>query len=248
MRYGIVGDVHGRDLKAVEKEFSVRKVDYGICLGDFDRAHLARQMKEMQERGNWYVVPGNHDDAHVRKIPIRSGKMTSQGISSQMMWQEWDSPENRDVNAYAKTLLACGPPRKNCGRKLEIGIDGERAVIIHGALAGSYQGEPADLWTRLDSDDASEKEANHAANFREMEKNGYQMMIRGHDHDPDYTYRDPVKGIKSYSGANDAKFRLFRHRLHTISPGAFFDGLFATIDTELPGTDCPILSYHKIGV
>jgi hypothetical protein len=107
-------------------------------------------------------------------------------------------------------------------------------------LAGDYQGEPADLWTRLRTP------SDHAANFKAMEKSDYRIMIRGHDHSPVYTYKDPVKGIKSYDGDDDAKFRLFENRLHTINPGAYFEGYFAIIDTDVKGEDCPVLEYHKL--
>ena len=253
MKIGIISDIHGRDLKAVEKEFKARKIDYGICLGDFDRAHIARQMKEMQEKDSpcpWYVVPGNHDHSHVYKVPIKSGMMNLQGITSEQMQKEWDLPENSDVKAYVKTLLHCGPPKERCGRSLNVEIPGfKRSIAIHGALDGDRQCPPVDLWTRL------RKVPDHEKNFAEMEKkeNDYQVMLRGHDHEPAYACKDKkgvvqYKGFQSLSGNREKgkRFDLPLHVRHTVNPGTYFLGYFAIIDTEERGAKFPVLTYHKV--
>ncbi|MFQ6009700.1 MAG: metallophosphoesterase family protein [Candidatus Aenigmatarchaeota archaeon] len=245
MRYGIITDVHGSDLGRIEAEFKARKIDQGICLGDFDRAHIARQMLEMQTKGDmpWAVVPGNHDYSHINREEIFSGTMTRQGIDSQMMWEEWEKPENRDVREYVQGMLDSKSKIENAARRIRLSLENDsnhEVVVMHGAYEGTYVWKPADLWNRLES------EADHYKNFEAMEKKGYSMMIRGHDHAPEYTYKDPEKGIVSYSGGNSEKFRLFKRRTHTINPGAYFNGNFAIIDTDAPGEDCPIVEYHKL--
>lgn len=245
MRYGLVGDVHGSELRKAEKEFHVRKVDYGICLGDFDRAHIARQMMEMQIESNipWIVVPGNHDHSHINRVKIYSGTMTDQGINSEMMWSEWELPENKDAREYVEGMLENKPVVQNSARRIAFYLDEDpdwKVVVIHGAYAGDFQGQPADLWTRL------RREADYKKNFEVMEKKGYKIMIRGHDHFPIYTYKDPEKGVVSYDGENGKEFRLFKQRVHTINPGAFFDGNFAIIDTDVPGEKQPMLTYHRL--
>ena len=240
MRIGIVGDVHGRDLGPVQERFRAERVDQGICLGDFDRAHIARQMMEMQRQDGWYVVPGNHDFSHVDKVVIHSGTMSNQGIDSGMMWREWDLPANSDVREYVCGLLTNKCKLEGGARRIAFPLDGNAdcmTVIMHGAYAGDYQGEPADLWTRL------QQPCDHAKNFDVMERKGYRMMIRGHDHDPVYTYKDPVKGVVSYDGGDGKAFNLFKNRMHTINPGAYFSGNFAVIDTA---GENPVLTYHKL--
>jgi predicted phosphodiesterase len=231
----MVSDIHGRDMKDVKMEFAARKVDCGICLGDFDRAHLARKMKVTQETNKlpWYVVPGNHDDSHVNRVSITSGTMDKQHITSEMMWAEWSLPENRDARDYVEKLLYDS-------RTIDFDIGGQKAIIIHGALAGYVETEPTELWARLKTD------SDHKKNFAEMEKGGYQIMIRGHDHRPRYTCTGFLGGVKTCDGTEGKTFRLPKGKKHTISLGGYFEGHFAIIDTDVPGEKCPVLTYCKL--
>jgi hypothetical protein len=86
----------------------------------------------------------------------------------------------------------------------------------------------------------------HSKNFKIMKSKGYKVMIRGHDHNPEYTYLDNKKGIVTYPSKEGNAYRLFEDRMHTINPGALFKGSFAIIDTAKSGEKVPILEYHKL--
>jgi predicted phosphodiesterase len=250
MRYGIVGDVHGMELNELDEALTFENPDVLICTGDFDRTRAVRQFMGLEEKflmaGKKVIkVPGNHDHAILNNIGINSGTLRRQGKTSEELHAEL--MKDPVALKYIKDLVESEDPRYTNNR-VRISLDGSedfRTVIMHGAYDGylpeGYPEGTADLWTRLRT------EEDYGKNFEAMDKKGYKVMIRGHDHKASYVYDDSVKGIVAYTPKGDgAAFRLLGHRKHVINSGALSDGFFAMIDTEDLGEKSPVLKFHEL--
>jgi len=255
MNYVIIGDLHGTDLSSFEMVLYRENPDVLICLGDFDQTKTIHQFMGLEKRllssGIKVIkVPGNHDHAIFYNLPIYSGTLQKQGKTSGELHLELMA--DPIAKGYIENLVNSG--FSGCTKnRVRIFLDKEKfgeeypTIIVHGGLDGnlrSYPGCPeriADLWYRL------ECEEDYRKNFDAMGEKGYKVMIRGHDHEPAYVYYDPNKGIVLYRPKNDGdSYRLFKHRQHTINPGALFDGWFALINTNVQGEDVPVLTYRKL--
>lgn len=240
MRIVIVSDIHGESLDRLESQVLRSFMpDLVLCLGDFDQTRTIREVMELQKRYRMEVVPGNHEHAIYHGIPITSDAMRKQGKSFHDLYQELHSDPLAE--SYVEGLLRTPKKEMILDRDRFGGI--YRTIIIHGALGGDLMSNPdaqrieAELWYRLRS------ERDHAKNFAVMEKQNFRVMLRGHDAEQTYAYRDPQKGIAIYEGGRD--YRLFPHRLHTITVGDYFDGHYALLDTNVPRENQPLLSLRR---
>ncbi|MBU3904847.1 MAG: metallophosphoesterase [Nanoarchaeota archaeon] len=227
-KYIIFSDLHGADITPIEEMFQSRKVDAGICLGDFDRVATAKQVEALQDY-EMHVVPGNHDYSHINKVAINSGTMSRQSINSYSMWEEWENDEG--ARNYMENLL------KN--PTIELDISGNKTLAIHGGLGGNYQTEPSYLWNRIYS------EQDYIDNFNKMKENDIKIMLRGHDHKPQFARIDPDSGFKEYDAAGHG-YNMFNNRMHIVNPGAFFEGNYAIITTDMPDRENPTIEFCKL--
>jgi len=255
MKYVIIGDLHGADLWPLEQALNVIGPDCLICTGDFDRAHTIRQFKNLENKylnkgKSVFKVPGNHDHAILNNMNIQSGTLMEQCKTSQELHIELI--RDRDARKYLDELVNSKNP-EYVNSRIKTSLDEERfgknypTIIMHGAYAGNLLYFPncpqnmQDFWTRLITN------ADHEKNFRVMKIRGYNVMIRGHDHDPSYVYNDLKKGVCVHSPKADGfVYRLFENRQHTINPGALAEGFLAIIDTQVKGEKVPTLQYFKI--
>lgn len=232
MKYLLLSDVHGADLK---KAYNLLRdsVDGVIIAGDLDRAYIGRQLNEiLKEDGNSMFVPGNHDFAHIKKQMIYSGTLEKQKISSIDMWMEWtDDEEAYDLlNSIISNKFKNNYPtyRGSAGRKISFSLEsGGNAILIHGGLSGNYQGEPSDLWYRLITQE------DYISNFKIMEHTNHNLMIRGHDHFPRLAYING-KNELIVLGTNELlnKEIQITHDLVSITIGALFNGYYAILNDE----------------
>lgn len=253
MKYALFGDIHGTELKDLEKALAYEKPDVLICTGDFDQMRSIHQFIDLENKykkqGKIVVkVPGNHDHAILTGLYITSGTLMRQGKDCFGLHKELknDSVAHNYIDDLVNSK-ELGKTNKRVGLFLDEYRFGKdfKTIVIHGAYGGDLSSFPRcskdirDLWYRLNT------KWDHAENFEVMGKKGYKVMIRGHDHNPVYTYNDLEKGIVSYYPKTKGKsFRLLKERQHTINPGALFDGDFAIIDTDVNGEFVPILTYH----
>jgi predicted phosphodiesterase len=232
-KYLVFSDIHGASLAPVREMFEARKVDVGICIGDFDRVYSAREAKSIQKDHPLYVAPGNHDQAHLYKRTISSGRLRDQGVTSNELWDEWDN--DQEATKYINDMLNNNSEDGKSGRSLSLDVGGLSTRAIHGGLAGTHITEPADLWNRIES------EEDYMANFSIMRQYGIKLLLRGHDHEVQYARLDPKTGFKKYD-ANGGKFNLFDRREHIVSPGAYFKGEVAVITT---GESNPVVEFKQ---
>jgi len=249
MKYAIIGDIHGRDLGDLEKALKFEKPDSLICLGDFDQVKSIRQFMDLEkrflERGKEVIkVPGNHDYALLNNFGISSRTLNQQGGSILEFHQELI--EDIVAHKYFFEFV-------NSGNKKEIFLDENifskdyKTIIIHGAVGGDLSSFPRcpekikDLWFRLRTKEDYKK------NFKIMGEEGYNVMIRGHDHDAVYVYEDSTgKLVPNLPWETGPRYELDLDKKHVINPGALFDGSFAMIDTNVSGKKVPILEYFQL--
>ncbi len=241
MKIVIVSDIHGKPLSRLENEvLNATKPELFLCLGDFDQTRTIQEVMQLQRKYPTIVVPGNHEHSIYNGLSIYSGALEAQGKDHQTLHRELN--ENQTAKDYVKNLLA--------SHKKEIFLDEKRfgkiyrTIVIHGGLDGSLRSNPyasgmeAELWYRLNT------EEDHVRNFVEMEKQGFRVMLRGHDAESTYAYKDPEKGIVINGGNRD--YRMFPQRLHTITVGDYFDGQYGVIDTNVLNERMPVVSLRQL--
>jgi predicted phosphodiesterase len=248
MKYALFGDFHGSELNELEYALKYQNPDVLICTGDFDSTKTIRQFMNLEEKykkkGKKVIkVPGNHDHAILTNKLIMSGTLARQGKSSIDLHNELKD----DLIAfnYLRDLVNSGNLSSLLLDEQEFNDD-YRAIVLHGALEGDLSSYPkcpedlASLWLRLESN------SDFKYNFDAMVRKGFNVMIRGHDHEKIYTYNDPEKGLVFYEpNENESTYRLLDYRQHVINPGALFHGDYAIIDTRSNvGEGFPILEYR----
>lgn len=245
MIYALIGDFHGIELKDLKRNLSYINPDVLISLGDKDQVRTIHQFedlkKEYEKIGKTVIeVIGNHDDAILNNIGILSSTLEKQGKTSVGLHGELkdDTVAYKYLNDLVNskiTRYTIFLDESKFGKIYQI-------IIMHGAYDGNLprfcRNEP-DLWTRLKTPEDYKK------NFKIMAEKGDKIMIRGHDHDAIYAYGDTKEGCVIKSPLDgQLVFSLLEDRLHTINPGALFDGYFATINTRILERKAPVLEYH----
>ena len=255
MKYVIIGDLHGADLSKLEVVLRKSPPDVLICTGDFDQTKTIHQYMELVSKflnaGKEVItVPGNHDHAIYTNLDIYSGTLRKQGKTSQELHNEL---MRDDVAKNFINQLLYSIDKRYTNHRVRIHLDEEKykhtyqTMITHGGYEGDLSSYPdcprkiKNLWVRLHTKE------DHRKNFEVMARKGYNVMIRGHDHEASYVFQDPSLGIvMDVPYQNHTAFPLSIHRRHTITPGALADGLYATIKTSIPGVLNPILEFHTV--
>lgn len=243
MKYMIFGDIHGQNMKRLEKSILVENPDSLICLGDFDQIEAIREFmnieKEFVKQGKEVIkVPGNHDYALLYNQQINSGLLNSKGKNIYFLHGELS--EDKNAKNYISKLVESGYLVRGFLDKDKFG-DKYPFVTVHGGYAGDISScgncieEEKLLWNRMISDEDFKQ------NLIELKKRGEKIMIRGHDHIPVYTRMDSDKPDITPT-LEGQEFILSPDKEHIINPGAFFYKYFATIDTS---GENPLLRYHR---
>lgn len=242
MKYLIFGDIHGKDLKKLEKTILVEKPDTLICLGDFDQVKSIREFMDIEKsllnQGKKVIkVPGNHDYAVLNNLGINSGTMQLQGKTTYELHNDFKKDEKAREYLFKlvnSDLFARGFLNKEkYGKKYPF-------VVVHGGYGGkngcySCIDELKPMWYRM------KDEEDITINFRELNKRDEKIMIRGHDHFPAFStwinghgnFEVPVRG---------SKFNIPEKGMTIITPGAYFYRDYAVIDAS--GKE-PVIEYKK---
>lgn len=250
MKYAIFGDIHGADLGGLEKALRKEKPDVLVCTGDFDSTSSINQFRALEARyrkkgKDVIVVPGNHDEAILNNSQMNSVNLFLQGKTVRQLHQELVN--DSVAHNYLRRLVNSRSSLYVHG--IRIFLDKEQfekeydTVIVHGGLDGNASDfeecpeDQKDLLYRLKTI------GEHAKNFREMSIRGHNIMIRGHDHKASYARADSHGGIVVEPHPTGQEYRL-GSGLHTITPGALCDGMYATIDTRIQNV--PVVSFKSL--
>ena len=93
MKYALVGDFHGSDLRDLEVSLGYVNPDVLISTSDFDQTKTIHQFMDLEKRykanGKQVIkVPGNHDHAILTDMDIISGTIERQGKDSHQLHLE----------------------------------------------------------------------------------------------------------------------------------------------------------------
>jgi predicted phosphodiesterase len=244
MKYLLFGDIHGKDLKKLEKTILAESPDTLVCLGDFDHVKSIREFmdieKEYLKQGkNVIKVPGNHDYAVLHNKPLESGTLNVYGKS--VFELNSSLKKDKEAHDYLFNLV-------NSDLFVRGNLDEEKFgdaypfVVVHGGYTGDdrksqgYSEELKPMWYRMKTEEDFHMNAN------EMRMKGEKVMIRGHDHFPSLSINDSETTERElHSPMKGSKFKLSSKKEQIITPGAYFYRDFAIIDTA--GKE-PIVEYR----
>ncbi len=253
MKYFIVGDMHGSSIKILDEIITALNPEVIANTGDYDSPETLKEfftLKEKYEKQGKkvIVVPGNHDHAIYNNFEIHITNDTMQPI------QELHYAFQKDTLAqkYLESLIH-GPIQAAFYLAQEEYRTQYPTVVLHGAYRGNLSSYPKcptplkPLWRRL------EKKQDHEENFAEMRKMKYRIMIRGHDHEPEFATQTTgyITGkfttntrIMTPRLNNDA-LTIYPDQYTVITPGAFEQGCFAIIETTKK-KDYPFVAFYQI--
>jgi predicted phosphodiesterase len=234
MKYLVLSDVHGRDLEPMQAVVKQEQFDTFLFLGDLDLMRSIRQVKALADRfeaeyDGAVLVPGNHDHALYAGLDIASGTLREQGTNMHMLRRELDhTPE---LETFLDDLVAGRDPGTPTPHSKTLGMDGFDAVLVHGGLTGSlrsYPGCPStihDLWYRLRS------ETQYRETFTAMDRQGFDLVLRGHDHTPGLTTERNWR-IETFRVTGAEEHILEPGTRYVLTAGAYCDGWYTTLETS----------------
>ncbi len=220
-----LGDYHGKRIQSFVGVESPTSEDTVLSTGDFDQVSVIHEFLELKDRiGDDSVIDvgGNHDHALLEKIPISSGTIESQSKHYHEMVDELH--QDSEAKKYLEDIV------NNPVKEFEVGdLNG---VLVHGGLAGHIQSpniteDMKNFWYRLWEDKDFED------NLDVMDEEGYDLMVRGHDHRTEHVFR-PKGTYKPTYRTNDLdqSYELDSAYNHLITHGAWHKGDYVAIDED----------------
>lgn len=255
MKYLLFGDIHGTRLNGIDSVIQDESPEVIICTGDFDQPQIVREYMDLEQKylakGKQVItVPGNHDVCVYVPMPLQSGTLRQQGKTVYGLHEELQKDE--EAKSYLHNLLF-GKPAPEENNRARFFLDEQRfgktfpTMVIHGALRGDWFSFPScppeikDLWLRLLS------EFDYEANFKAMKKEGVNIMLRGHDHRPTYVSMNREGDmVHDFLTKLHPRKTLYSTKSYVITPGAYFDGFYAIVDTAIKGQKRPVVRYCQL--
>lgn len=220
-----IGDYHGRSIQQFLDREQPTSEDTVLSTGDFDQVSVIHELLDLKDEiGDNSVkdVAGNHDEALLNNRRISSGSIKSQFKKFEDLAEELQQDER--AKKYVQSLLKKEKEEFSVGRK--------NGVLIHGGFEGHLQNpsleeELRPLWYRL------WEEEDFKSNFDIMEEQGYDIMIRGHDHWTEHAVREKGGSEISYNLPNNgATYDLNKDNLHIVTTGSWFEGKYVAINED----------------
>ena len=228
MTYYVIGDFHGRSIEEFVEEESPDSNDTIVSTGDFDQVSVINEFIDLKEKigeENVVDVGGNHDYALLHEKAIKSGTVISQSKTFDEMVEDLHENDNDRSKAYLESIL--DPKIK------EFKLADRSCVLVHGGLTGYLQNPEIDeeakpLWYRL------WYEKDFKKNFEIMQKEGYDIGFRGHDHWTEHAFLSKeISEDVSYNLPEPGdSYKLDDTHRHIITHGPWFEGHYLSIDEE----------------
>lgn len=244
VRYLVLSDVHGRDLTPIQNLVEDEAFDALLFLGDLDLMRSIRQLKTLatwfaEERKEAVLVPGNHDHALYANLDISSGTLRREGVSMAMLQRELE--QNNDLEQFLTDLVEGRDPESPTPHSKTLSINQFPTLVVHGGVTGALTSFPdcpatiQDLWYRLRT------KQDYRDTFAFMGEHGYDLLLRGHDHQPTVTTQED--GIQRTHVDKPTAVTLASDQRHIITAGAYYDGWYTSIDAaSTPAT----VTFHRV--
>lgn len=220
-----LGDYHGHSIQEFLEKETPNSGDLILSTGDFDQVKVIEEFLELKNNlGEDSVIDvgANHDHAILKRRPITSETIRDQDKSFNQLVEDLHS--NNSAKNYIEEIL--DEPIK------EFNLGNVRGVLVHGGLDGYIQSfrtpeEIKPLWYRIRTDEDFNK------NFDRMAENGYELMIRGHDHRQEYVIKpeESEEIIRGFPQPGDV-LEIESGFKYIINHGPWYEGKYITFDEE----------------
>ncbi|MBU2576313.1 MAG: metallophosphoesterase [Nanoarchaeota archaeon] len=229
MKTFIASDFHGRNpVPLVKSLVKDKKIGRAVFLGDYDEPKILRDILDLKM--DKIILIGNHD------YDLSLGNEVYSPNLVRPLKEYWDVWGNTLEGKYIRDNLDNRRGIKK-GMKVIRRVGNKRAVYVHGSLMGIRSEEsPSDVWGRILYDNGSgfTRERRVICNFREMKKNNYWTMFRGHDHFPivfSTNQKNYTEEIKQINSSIDS-IVLKKDDINIASVGAFVEGCYSVFDDK----------------
>ncbi|MFP4038738.1 MAG: metallophosphoesterase family protein [Candidatus Nanohaloarchaea archaeon] len=217
----VIGDYHGASIQTFLEEKDPASEDRLFSLGDFDTVESINEFLDFRERfgeENVVDVGGNHDKALIEdyKVTSRTSKTPGELLR--------DLENDQEAREYLESIT-----QKPIA---EFEIGGRKGVLAHAGLTGLVRNKDIPdeikpfiyrLWEEDHFDD----------NFDRMDREGYEIMIRGHEHYTEHATRNKDDDTIRFNLPDSGEeYRLNSGSLHILTNGALMDGHYLQIDEE----------------
>jgi len=228
MKTFIGSDFHGRNPVPLVKSLVEKEgIERAVFLGDYDEPDILRDILDLEI--DKIVLMGNHDHDFCFGKEVYSPNL---GRPLEEYWKIWgetvEGKYGRECAGITKGI------RK--GMKVVRRINNQKAVYVHGALMSMRDEDPPEIWGRLlyDSGWGFTRERRVICNFREMKKEDYWTMFRGHDHFPivfSTNKKNYSENIKEVNSSIDSVV-LKKRDMNIVSVGAYVEGCYSVFDDK----------------
>ena len=215
----MLGDYHDRTLDPFVEAERPTEEDTIFSLGDFDTVESIRDYLDLKDRVGANVdVGGNHDRALLEGRKLRSrGVKTPEEIIK-------DLDQDELAKAYLQSLLS--------ETNKEFEIDGLNGILTHAGLTG-YTRDPNISESMKPFVYRLWEEQHFQDNFDLMEEQGYDLMIRGHEHYTEHAKSSKESGELSFNLPEPGdQYHIDEDHRHIITNGSWLDGDYIKIDPE----------------
>lgn len=215
----VLGDYHGRTLDPFVEKERPSEEDTIFSLGDFDTVESIREYLDLKERvGDTVEVGGNHDRALLDGTKLRTrGVKTPEEIIQ-------DLEQDEMAQGYLQNLLS--EPNR------EFELDGLNGILTHAGLTGYNRNPDVPEAMRSFIYRLWEEEHFHD-NFDLMQEQGYDLMIRGHEHYTEHARRHRDSGELSFNLPEPGdEYEIDSGHRHIITDGPWIEGDYLKIEPE----------------
>ena len=228
MKTFIGSDFHGRNpVSLVNSLVKSEGIERAVFLGDYDEPKILRDILDLEI--DKIVLVGNHDHDFCFGNEIYSPNLRRPLKEYWKMWGETvEGKYGRECAKITKGIKK--------GLKVVRRVGDKRAVYVHGAIMALSDEDPPEIWGRLLYGNGSgfSKERRVICNFREMKKENYWTMFRGHDHFPivfSTNMKNYSENIKEINSSID-NVVLKKEDMNIVSVGAFVEGCYSVFDDQ----------------
>jgi predicted phosphodiesterase len=218
MKTLVISDLHGENpLRFIERQ---RKegVERLVCLGDYDAPELLEKLLDLDMEKE--ILLGNHDYGFLAGEDFWSPFLQD---DPETYILDWAKPSK--ARSYALGAVSEGERRQLIVEER----NGRKVAYVHGSLV-DYKTERPLTWGRIIVD-GNVRGGILKANFNAMERQGYDILFRGHDH------IGVLFGIGKNSSElgqmfEDADKPLDSNRRYIVSVGSFENGEYVVFDDK----------------
>jgi predicted phosphodiesterase len=231
MRSLIISDLHSIDIKFMLNIIAdARKngIERLVCLGDFDDPRLLKNILDLEMKK--IIVIGNHDVALTTEEDPHSPDV----IDPEKYWDAWENSEREIRFVENARKYGFDKMHPEFGVRVVEKVQGKKICYVHGSIYGDdtcWGLSPYIRGRMLSRGEGHETvKEKRIGNFLEMQKQGYWILFRGHDHGLELLSRDKNPSITEVLPNAGEAVRLEPEKTYIATMGRLSEGGYATFD------------------